>query len=95
MIDELCTYLQYKGYNCKPYHSKLKEEKETILDDYLKGDIDIIVATIAFGMGIDKVDIRFVIHNNLPSSVDAYLQETGRAARDGKKSSAYLLPTKK
>lgn len=91
-VDELCTYLQYKGYNCKPYHSKLKKkEKETILDDYLKGDIDIIVATIAFGMGIDKVDIRFVIHNNLPSSVDAYLQETGRAARDGKKSSAYLL----
>ena len=91
-VDEIATYLQYRGYNCKPYHSKLKKkEKEATLEEYLNGTLSIMVATIAFGMGLDKSDIRFVIHNNLPSSVDAYLQETGRASRDGLSSSAYLL----
>lgn len=91
-VDDLSTYLQFKGFNCKPFHSKLKKkDKEETLNNYLNNEIDIIVATIAFGMGIDKSNIRYVIHNNMPSSVDAYLQETGRASRDGKSSIAYLL----
>ncbi len=83
----VATHLQRAGLNARAYHAGLPDEvRSEAQDAFMSGQCEIIVATIAFGMGIDKADIRGVFHYNLPKTLENYMQETGRAGRDGKPS---------
>ncbi|MCO6552059.1 MAG: DNA helicase RecQ [Gilliamella sp.] len=91
-VEDITTKLAARGFSVMAYHAGLSnEERQQAQDAFLKDDVQIIVATVAFGMGINKPNVRFVVHADCPRTIEAYYQETGRAGRDGVPAEAILL----
>ena len=91
-VDELYSDLKHEGHSVLPYHAGLSEMQRTRNQDaFIRDNVQIIVATIAFGMGINKPDVRFVIHHDMPQNIESYYQQIGRSGRDGLQADCLLL----
>ncbi|MEX0647301.1 MAG: DNA helicase RecQ [Balneolaceae bacterium] len=91
-VDELSSELKHEGHSVRPYHAGLPEARRTKnQEDFIRDNVQIIVATIAFGMGINKPDVRFVVHHDMPQNIESYYQQIGRAGRDGLQADCLLL----
>jgi ATP-dependent DNA helicase RecQ len=91
-VDALAEQLAKRGYNARAYHAGMtSEERRAAQEDFAKERCDVVVATVAFGMGIDRSNVRFVLHTAMPKSIEHYQQETGRAGRDGLEAECVLL----
>lgn len=91
-VDEMCAKLSEKGYSARPYHAGMSDKARHESQELFTGDkVQIIVATIAFGMGIDKPNVRYVIHAGMPRSLENYQQESGRAGRDGLEAECHIF----
>lgn len=91
-VDNLYAYLQLKGFQVEKYHAGMEDEdRKNTQEKFVKDEVKVIVATNAFGMGIDKSNVRFVIHRNIPKDLESYYQEVGRVGRDGAPGEAILL----